>query len=233
MNIFIFEDDQNDANHLKNYLKQFFTEHNFTYTINVTSNPNEIYSNLENIDLIFLDIEVNTFNGIEIGLEIRKRNKDVKIIITSLYSKYLIDGYKVYADRYFLKPIQKELFFIEMQSIYSEYILYNKNFIDLKISTDKIYFKDIIFIEMINRKSYLYKINGKKYETTYSIQYWINKLPSQFFVQIHRSFIVNMNMISNYNTKQIILINGREISLSRKYRDFFKKSYLNFMHNKY
>lgn len=56
-------------------------------------------------DLIFLDIELGDYNGIEIASKIRTYNRSSIIIITSSFKKYLIDGYKIEAKRYLIKPI--------------------------------------------------------------------------------------------------------------------------------
>ena len=68
-------------------------------------------------DIIFLDIELEDKNGIEIGHEIRKKYPDLIIIIISRHPQYLIEGYRIDAKRYLLKPIDKKLFDIEMESI--------------------------------------------------------------------------------------------------------------------
>lgn len=232
MNIIIFEDNNEDCVDLIGNLKDFFDIYNFNCIIKKTRDPEVIYSNIDKVDLIFLDIEVNEYNGIDVGLKIRKLNKDVRIIITSGYSKYLIDGYKVHADRYFLKPLQKDQFQIEMKIVVSDYIRYNQNFYDPKVAKNIIYYRDILYIEFINRKSYLYKIDGQVLTSAYSLTSWIDKLAKQSFVQTHRGFIVNMDTISAYETKKIILINGAIVPLSRNYRDNFEKTYLSFLRSK-
>ena len=81
-----------------------------------------IYPNIKKSDLLFLDMEINEENGIDIGLELQELKHDCRIIITTSYSKYAIDGYKIHADRYFIKPINQLEFNLEMEAIIKKYI---------------------------------------------------------------------------------------------------------------
>ncbi len=231
MNVIIFEDSKGELDDLKSNLESFFKNYQLDYSLIETTEPNIIYNNLDKADLIFLDIEVDQHNGIDVGLKIREINKDTVIILISNYSKYLIDGYKIKADRYFLKPLEKINFQIEMRNVISFYIKQNQSFFNPKVSNHKIYYKNIIYIEFINRKSYLHCLNNKCYESPYQLIYWKNKLAEQPFAQTHRAFIVNMSSISAYNTKEINMINQTNIPLSRVYRESFEKSYLKYVHS--
>lgn len=62
-------------------------------------------------------MEIHNEKGIDLGLELNKINHNCRIVITTSYSKYAIDGYKIHADRYFIKPINQLEFNLEMRAV--------------------------------------------------------------------------------------------------------------------
>ena len=109
-------------------------------------------------DFLFMDIELGSENGIDLGLKIRKKHKNCHIIITSNYTKYLIDGYKVKADRYLLKPISQELFDSEMAPVFREYYAENTTIYDEKISRYRIRLNDIVYIDFFDNGKFIFGI---------------------------------------------------------------------------
>lgn len=183
-------------------------------------NTLELFRHIYNSDFIFLDIELDEENGIDIGIKIKALNKNIKIIFATNFSQYSIDGYKAHADRYFLKPIDQNQFDTEMDTVIDDYILNNSNFVDAKITPDLIYYNDILYIEYINhsRKTILHMIGGKNYETIYTLKYWLDKTHDYPFCQSYKSVIVNLNCISGFRKNDLLLINDETIPLSRNFK---------------
>ena len=154
MKILIFEDNEKELGTLLNYIESFCLSKNIIYTVDIYTNSKDFIENIYTYDLIFLDIEVQNENGIDIGIKIREYNDDAKIIFVTNYSKYLIDGYKAHADRYFLKPLNQEEFNIELENVLEDYIQKYSGFFDKKILKTKIYFNEILYIEFKDRKTY-------------------------------------------------------------------------------
>ena len=77
-----------------------------SFEINILNNY-ESSDYYEEYDFIFLDIQLENINGIDFARRVREKNRDSIIVITSNYQKYLIEGYTIEAQRYFLKPIEK------------------------------------------------------------------------------------------------------------------------------
>lgn len=230
MKILIFEDIKNDAVNLINCIKRFFANKDIKFELTISKNYDEILNKAEISDLIFLDIEVGNSSGIDLGIKIKNTYSDPKIIITSQYTKYLIDGYKVHAERYFIKPIEYETFEMEMENVISNYYKQQMCITDSSISDTKIYFKDILYIEFIDRKTTLHLINGKNINTTYPLKHWIDELKENYFSQPHRAFVVNLIHISSIAYNEVILINEEKIPLSRHYKTEFRNKYLESIH---
>ncbi len=231
MKILIYEDNETDLFKIKSCISNFFNEKKLKYEIDICPNSDYLFSKIEDYDLLFLDINLGNENGIDIGLQLRKKNIDCRIIITSNHPEYVYDGYKIAADRYFLKPIRQNEFNIEMETVVKQYLLGNMGIKDERISKRKIYFKEILYIDYYDRKTRLHLMNGNIINCTYSLKFWQDLLKDQPFGQSHKAFLVNFNYISGYNNKEITLINDESIPLSRHHKKIFEQSYLEILHD--
>lgn len=230
MNILILEDNQQDLVNLQNLIHNLFTKKNINYNLTTSNRFSKIYDKLDKFDLIFLDVELGKENGIEIGQTIKSNVYSPRIIITSHYQKYLIDGYKIHAERFFIKPISQEIFEMEMHNVLCDYFSMHLSLYDPKISRSKILIHTILCVEYINRKSYIHLTNGQIIESTYSLKQWKEKLSDFPFAQPHKSFLVNFQNISSISNKAVILNDGTSITLSRVYHNEFERLYVRYLH---
>ena len=176
------------------------------------------------VDLIFLDINMPEISGIAFAKSI---NKNIKIIFTTAYRDYAVEGFNLQAVDYLLKPISFERLLqainryfevntqqIETQSQPSE----TNDFIFVRSDRRmlKITFKDIIFIESLS--DYL-KIHLKDQSiiTRETISAIEAKLPQKDFLRIHRSYIVNLASIESFTNEEMI-VNGKCLTISRSYK---------------
>lgn len=226
MKILIFEDNEKELGTLLNYIESFCLSKNIIYTVDIYTNSKDFIENIYTYDLIFLDIEVQNENGIDIGIKIREYNDDAKIIFVTNYSKYLIDGYKAHADRYFLKPLNQEEFNIELENVLEDYIQKYSGFFDKKILKTKIYFNEILYIEFKDRKTFLHFITGKVIETNYPLKYWENKLGDHYFAKPYRAYLVNLRHISGFTKQEVIMENEEYLPISRLFKNEFEERYL-------
>lgn len=174
------------------------------------------------VDLIFLDINMPDMSGISLAKSVQN---STKIIFTTAYREYAIDGFDLQAVDYLLKPISLSRLIKAVQKFRAENKLNDpqKDYIVVRSERKmvKINFNDIILIESLS--DYLKIHTTKKTvvtrETISNIE---SKLPSNTFVRIHRSFIIAIPSISSY-TSEYVEMNGKTISISRSYRDSFFK----------
>lgn len=222
MKIAIFEDNDIDYMALVKRIDNFFENKDVPYSTVRYFNPEDIYNNIYDIDLIFLDIENNSeVNGIDIGIKIKDMKDDILIIFISNYSQYLIDGYKAHANRYLFKSMSQLEFNTELNAVLKKFLFRFSGLYDPKLCLNKIYFKDIIYIEFLARKSNIHFQNGSILRTNYQLKEWMEKLPHQYFGQIFRSIIVNYTYVSGIKDNDIILSNNEKIPLSKKFKDKF------------
>lgn len=183
--------------------------------------------NEKNIDLIFLDINMPSISGLSFAKSI---NKDIKIIFTTAYREYAVDGFDLQAVDYLLKPVSFERL---LQSV-NKYLHENaqvertgtgetgniKNdhiFVRSDRKMIKICFKEILFIESIGDYLKIH-LNGKNVVTRETISGIEAKLPRQDFLRTHRSFIVSLENIDSF-TSEFIDIGKNQVPVSRNYKN--------------
>lgn len=179
----------------------------------------------QSVDLLFLDIEMPVLKGTDFFKNLVHKPK---VIFTTAYRDYALDGFELNAVDYLLKPITFGRFFKAIEkfldsenatpittSINDNVI--NNDFIFIRKDRKqiKIKFEDILYIESL--KDYV-KIHllDEKHMTKYSISAFHKQLDSRF-IRVHRSYIVNQNKISAY-TKHDIEINNIEIPIGDNYK---------------
>ncbi len=228
----IIDDNIADANKLYCLLKDFYASKNIENSITITSEKELEKFDLKNIDFLFLDIELKENNGLNIGEKIREQNNNLIIIITSNYPQYLVEGYKIEAKRFFIKPIDTQIFNYEMNKIIRHYLEYHLGFIDAKISPHKIHYRKILFIEFLDRSTIIHFDNGKEIKTNYPLKHWIEFLSDMDFKQPYKCYLVNLKHVSGITKdgKHLYLSNGLKLPVSRKYGKEFKNSYYSYLY---
>jgi DNA-binding LytR/AlgR family response regulator len=183
--------------------------------------------NTTNIDLIFLDINMPEISGLSFA---RSINKNIKVIFTTAYREFALDGFDLQAVDYLLKPISFERFlqavnkYIDentpINSIQHEEWQEEKSdffFVRSERKMVKINFADIVFIESLSDyiKIHLPEKTVTTRETISNIEV---KLPPTEFIRTHRSYIVALCKIDSFNSETID-IGKREIPISRSHKE--------------
>ena len=184
---------------------------------------------LENqVDCIFLDIEMPELNGIDFVKSLSENNVKTSIVFVSAYSNYAIEGFKVSATDFLLKPYSFEDFERTVSKIKHQKNLENllKQNDDIFIKIDakqvKIKLSSILYIESM--KDYL-KIYSEEKELPYIPLMTLKKMKENLpenFIQINRSHIVNFNKVTSFG-KNNLIIGKKEFNLSEKYKSDFEK----------
>ena len=180
------------------------------------------------IDLLFLDIQMPKLTGIDF---LRTLHQPPKVIFTTAYREYALEGYDLNVLDYLLKPISFERFIIAVNKYSTSKQLITvpvqpgtgststDSFIYLKADKKmiKVYLKDILYIESM--KDYIrVKTTGREIVTYQKISYLEEKLPDDRFLRIHRSYIVAVDKITSFNATTID-IGAEEIPIGRLYKN--------------
>lgn len=191
------------------------------------------------VQLIFLDIQMPDLSGVEFA---RTLNQDCKVIFTTAYDKYAVEGFQLHALNYLLKPISYEVFLDAVMHAKQHFDLLNsatpnnpnsdENYLFVKADyqIQRIDFEDILYIEGLKDYVKLYIASSSKplvfHATLKSLE---EKLPTDSFMRIHRSYIVSLNKIKTIERDHIIFGEERiPISKQNKeaFDDFIKNKFL-------
>lgn len=190
----------------------------------------------EPVDLLFLDIQMPDLTGIEFSKMVPK---ETRIIFTTAFDQYALEGFKVEALDYLLKPFDYAEFLAaankantwfelvkgKQQNVVSE----EKEFLFVKSDYKQLRIKlaDVLYFEGL--KDYIkiwLKDNPKPILTLMSLKSLEEELPETHFMRVHRSFIVSLKNIEVIERSQIV-INKERITVSEQY----KPKFLEFVNN--
>ncbi len=183
------------------------------------------------VDLIFVDIQMPDLSGIEFT---RIMEKGPKVIFTTAFEKYALEGYKLEIVDYLLKPFSYEEFLVSVQKVKKLIRLEQKAPIDIEANSEFLFLKSDYKIKRINFNDILYIEGLKDYVKVYtqnspkpilsltSLKLLESKLPGNRFMRIHRSFIVNLGKIDTIERSRIVF--GKEyIPVSDQYKEKFQE----------
>jgi two-component system response regulator LytT len=189
------------------------------------------------IDVIFLDIQMPDLTGIELARVLEKAgNKAPRIIFTTAFNQYALDGFRVDAIDYLLKPFNYEEFLRAASKAQAYVELVQKAssagssdpkdeylFLKVEYQLVRIAYDDILYTEGL--KDYVkvhLKSDPKPILSLTSLKALEEKLPASKFMRVHRSFIVNLDKISAV-TRNTIQIGATSIPVSDQYKEAFNQ----------
>ena len=185
-------------------------------------------------DIIFLDIVMPLFNGIELAREIRQQDKNVKIVFLTTSADYALESYSVKAHNYLLKPLDEEKFHNCLSELFEEFCKEAPSLLIKSFSTTHhVLLSQIEYIEAQNRYTILYLNDGESVRTPKPLYAFEDELTLENgFYKCHRSYIINLYRIDSYTSNEIKMRSGSKIPLSRSYNTEFKETYFQYVFRK-
>lgn len=178
-------------------------------------------------DLVILDIKIGNINGIKFAQQIRTISASPTIAFISNFHEFAIEGYKVQAIAYLLKPIQKADLFPVLELAYKKLgdMVSPRIAIPFRNETIFLPVNDVLYVEaQKGRSKSLIVQAGKITSINLLLSSVGNYLPSPPFVRCHRSYYVNMNHITAMTANDFLeLTNHQQIPVGKKYLQEFKK----------
>ncbi|MES2827482.1 MAG: LytTR family DNA-binding domain-containing protein [Bacteroidota bacterium] len=202
----------------------------------------EIHSNPA-IQLVFLDIRMSDLNGVELAriIEQSDRKKNLKVIFTTAYDQYAVEGFKVDALDYMVKPFSFVDFSKAASKAFDYFMLLGsstqptgskmiqmedaKPYVYVKVEHQlvKVDIESIRYIESLKDYVKIYmKQSDKPLLTLTSLKKLQEKLPGNLFLRLHRSFIVSTSAITSA-TKTSVQIGETTIPVSEQFKEPFNE----------
>ncbi|MBS1535953.1 MAG: response regulator transcription factor [Bacteroidetes bacterium] len=183
------------------------------------------------IDVVFLDIEMPHFSGIDL----RKKALEVPVcVFITSHAEFALEGFELEALDYIVKPLTFERFTLSLERIHSYLDITSKaHLFESTLGADHIYIKegyaqtkiklsDILYLEAL--KNYTLMVtNQKKHRVLCNLGNLLLESNFQSFVRVHRGFAVQKHYIKKKHAAEIELINGARIPIGRSYKDQLKR----------
>ena len=184
----------------------------------------------EEVDLLFVDINMPDLNGLDF---VKSLKTPPKIIFTTAYEQYALEGFKVDAIDYLLKPIsypeflkaaQKAKEWFELTSAKNDTVASNDEFLFIKSEYRilRIDYKNIKYIEGMKEYVRIHLTNDKPVMTLLSMKKLSEQLPHEIFMRVHKSYIVNLKQITTIERSRIVFDSNVYIPVGDQYKNDFQ-----------
>lgn len=200
------------------------------------------YMLTESVDLIFVDINMPDLSGVDF---VRSLATPPMVIFTTAYTEYAIEGFKLDAIDYLLKPFSFAEFSRSVNKAYSLYELLNikknaeksadedaesessdnREYISVRADhkTSLIKVSNIVYLESEGEYVRMHLNDGTKLVTLFRLKNMESALPADSFMRVHRSYIVNLKCVTGYTKGRVFLNNDDYVPIGENYKDAFLK----------
>jgi len=218
--IAICDDEEKFVAKLQTLLNRYAAEKRLEIRVSTFKDGLELIENYPmDIDLTFLDIQMDRMNGLQAADEIRKMDENVSIIFLTSLTRYALEGYKYNATNYIIKPIK----YVRLKSEMDKWLAQNKKKENAYILVEndtgkyKVFLNSLSYIETFNRNLMLHTDNDNivSYRKMKDME---SELEEHSFVRCHTGFLVNLFFVKRIEKLEIELINGERIPISQQKR---------------
>ena len=172
------------------------------------------YSEDHDFDILLLDIEMGTINGVELAKTVRKENDAVQMVFITGFPDFIAEGYEVSAVHYLMKPVDRDKLFSALDRAAANLEKAERRLrVTFERRTDYVPFSKILYLEA--QKQYVRIVTeGEEYRMKASLAETAAQL-DEFFFPCQRSFIVNLRHVARILPDRVVLKNGAEVPISR------------------
>lgn len=214
--IAICDDMEEDVKYISSAVNQWAEKENITVDIETFPSAESFlfrYAEQKAFDILLLDVEMPSMNGVELAKRIRKENDAVQIIFITGYTDYIAEGYEVSALHYLVKPLSEtKLFEVLNRAVLK--IRKNEKSLFLSLSGEmvRIPIYEIKYLEV--QQNYVTVHSKKDYTVKKTLGEFERELDERFY-RMGRSFIVNLSCIDKITKTDVFLSDGSVIPLPR------------------
>ena len=220
MKIVICEDGKIYSDKLLNLLETYFEKHNHMLDVFVFTDGMPLiqeYNNGSRFDLIFLDIQLEVSDGVNIASQLRALDSEVPLIFVTGLENRAVEGYSVSAFDYIIKSSLED----RLYGVLDRFMELNKakflTVTTLSGETEIIPCDEILFVESDGRGAAVYT-SDNIIRTALSVNKVYPLLPQSKFIEIHKSVFVKVTKIKRIGNDNVEMCNGKQLPLSRRKR---------------
>ena len=239
LQIAIVDDEMIDLVTTEAYLRRHMEEH---YPEEASSIRVDTFSRAEDIiaafepgmyDLLILDIYMEVISGMQAAQVIRERDREVSIVFLTSSEEHMLEGYRVFADGYFMKPLSEheEDFAQTFRHIFPKLLEHYK---ELTVHSGGLEFsvpyRNISYIDIDWRHQLCLHLLDQDLSISMSYDECRNiLLEDERFLECHHRILVNMDTIKSMGKEDFLLQNGRKIPISQRKQKEAKAKYMHYL----
>lgn len=221
ISVYICDDNQEQIDELCNTLELISKD--IAMETRVFALPQDLITELEIMqvkkekmpEVLFLDIELQEENGIQIGKKVKELTPDICLVFVTAYAEYAVKGYEAKAFRYLLKPVTEE----DLLKLFGEMKIEANKMKKLPVKTRsgelQLLLRDIVYISAEDKYSVIYTSAGH-YISDVSLADYEMRLANQTFFRIHRKYLLNLYYQKGIENGKILLTNGKSLPISKR-----------------
>ena len=230
--IAICDDEKHMSDHIRAMASDFFRKKNREIQLRTFLSGEELLNYDGQIDILFLDIQMNGMDGLETARKLRAGQFRGFLIFITVLKEMVFQSFEVQAYDYLVKPVDEKQFrktmerlYVSMQNTSEDSLLVQQGYERRIVPKD-----EIVFFEVIDRKIYLNLASGEVVDYYDRIENLETKLCSHFF-RCHRSYLINLKHLKGYKNGTAYMDNHKEIPVSRLRSREFSGVVLQYMKN--
>lgn len=231
MRVAIVDDEAEVRELLSDYIKRFSEESDVELeSIQFTCGDSLLEKYTKTYDIIIFDIDMPGTNGMDTARKVRERDSSVTIIFITNVAQYAINGYEVEAVDYIIKPISYYDFSMKFHRAVSKASQKKDHVLTIKVEEGvrRIRMATIIYVEVQSHYLYFYTLQNV-YKTRGNMQNAYEALSKYSFVQVHRSYMVNLRYIDKIKSNEVIMGN-KVVPVGRAYKNQLQQNYMLYIH---
>lgn len=240
MKIAICDDTLEELKNSKEILIEYFRSRKIVAQIDTYSSAEVLINKLTYFDkseysIFFLDI-IMPVSGLILAKKIKSIYENAIIIFTTTSKEFAVDAFSIRAFSYFVKPLNKEEVFAQLDELMKN--IYNKEKVIISVKTNdllvvSININDICYIESDGRRLVYHLSDNSKIITTSIRKKFLESIPFDYnkynFLNCHSSYIVNMEYIKSIGNLSFTMSNGESISISKRNYSMAKERYFKYL----
>lgn len=226
MKIAVCEDEKIYSDKLLRLLEKYFEKRKEKVEITVFTDGIpllDVYNGGKNFDLIFLDIQLEMTDGLDIAMKLREIDSRVALIFVTGFENRAVEGYSVKAFDYIVKSSLDS----RLDDVLDRFIKTSeKGMISVTLTDGKLEIiscDDIVFIESDGRGTAVYFADSVV-RTALSVNKVYQLLPRDLFIEIHKSVFANLMKIKRIGSDTVEMSTGKSLPMSRRKRKYVLSS---------
>ena len=210
---------QNDIVLLERYAK----ENSLSLETAIFQNGYEFLDTKEEFDAVLMDIDMPGLNGMEVAEKLREKNKTIDIIFTTNLPQFAVDGYKVQALDFVIKPVTFPNLSFAMEKVVEKKrnIVNGSFFLRIGGFAKRINNEEVLYIEMLNHYIVLHETDMEPLRIRGSLKMIEDLLNPEIFVKINSGIIINISKVSSFENGLVLMEDGSNLPLSRSHKKEF------------